>query len=82
MFTSKVNIRPFLSPLVINLFCSSCLPQNIHLGWMSLVNLVPPSGLRRQIFLLWLEHEIHLSSTLFAYLTWTMAPCQFVWWDV
>jgi hypothetical protein len=26
-------------------------------------------------FLLWLEHEVHLSSTLFAHLAWTMAPC-------
>jgi hypothetical protein len=36
-------------------FGSSCFPQNIHLGWMSLVNLVPPFGLRRPNFLLWLE---------------------------
>jgi hypothetical protein len=47
---------------------SSCLPQNIHLGLMSHVNLVPPSSLRRPNFLLWLEHEVHLSNALFAIL--------------
>jgi hypothetical protein len=30
---------------------SSCLPQNIHLGWMSPVNLVPPFGLQRPFFI-------------------------------
>ncbi len=82
MFTSKVNICPFLSPLQSICFGSSCLPQNIHLGWMSFINLVPPFGLQRSNFLLWSEHEVHLSSILFAHLAWTMAPCQFVWWDV
>ncbi len=82
MFTSKVNIHSFFSPLAINLF------------WFFMSSIKHPFGLNvtckpcstiwpmETIFLLWLEHEVHISSTLFAHLTWTMAPCQFVWWDV
>jgi len=50
MFTSKVNIHPFLSPFAINLPWFFMSPQNIHLGWMSPVNFVPPFGLRRPPF--------------------------------
>jgi hypothetical protein len=66
MFTSKVNICTFFFPFAINL------PWFFMLS----INLVPPSHLSRLIFLLWLQHKVHLSSILFAHLGWTMAPCK------
>ncbi len=55
MFTSKVNIRPILFPFAINLLWFFMFSIKHPLGWMSHVNLVPPSSLLSLDFLLWLN---------------------------
>ncbi len=75
MFTSKVNIQPFLSPFAISLpwfFTSSIKhPLGLNVTCKPCSTIWPMESI---FFLLWLEHEVHISSTLFAHLAWTMAP--------